>query len=162
MTMRAAVRGLRQLVDALLVLSLAIISAVLVLQVFMRYVLNAALPWPEELAQFLLVALSMFGSYRAIELDQHIRLEAGPAIARGLPLRLARSTAVLVTMAFVLYLAWGGVGLSKAAWNLPSTALRVPMGWVYVIIPVTCLLMAAALVVVFARQLRGGAAPPPS
>ncbi|MEX2552025.1 MAG: TRAP transporter small permease, partial [Actinomycetota bacterium] len=40
--------------------------------VFFRYVLNAALSWPEEVVGFLLVWLSFAGAYLALRRDAHI------------------------------------------------------------------------------------------
>jgi hypothetical protein len=62
------------MVDAVLVLSLGTIVVVLVLQVALRYLVSAPLPWPEELSQFLLVGVSFFGMYRAFREDAHIRI----------------------------------------------------------------------------------------
>ena len=56
--------------------------------VFFRYVLNAALPWPEEVAGYLLVWISFSGAYVALRRGRHISFGAlvdsmPPAVARA-------------------------------------------------------------------------------
>ena len=72
-------RTLDRIVDAVLILSLATIVAALTTQVALRYLFHAPLPWPEELSQFLLVAISFFGMYRAVRQGDHIRIKCVPS-----------------------------------------------------------------------------------
>lgn len=150
-----ALRAFRWLIDAILVTVLAIISVVLICQVVMRYVFHAALPWPEELAQFLLVFLTLLGGYRALEMDMHIRLQVldnfrWPGLVK--PLRLAGYAA---SAAFMLYVAYGGWSLMMRSLHMPSTALRLPMGVVYAALPITFGMMTILLVVIIIRLVRG-------
>ncbi|MDF1585992.1 TRAP transporter small permease [Marinimicrococcus flavescens] len=146
-------RAVRRAVDAALILGLGVIVVVLIAQVIMRYVFHAALPWPEELAQFLLVAISLLGGFRAFELDRHIRLDL-PLNRSPHPLAAAvRLAALLLTAGFVAYAGWGGLRLAAATWNQPSTALRLPMGMVYLIVPLSCLAMLASLAWGLAQEI---------
>lgn len=150
-----ALHAFRRLIDALLVTVLAVITIVLICQVVMRYVFHAALPWPEELAQFLLVFLTLLGGYRALEMDMHIRLQVldnfrWPRLV--MPLRLAGYAA---SAAFMLYVAYGGWSLTMRSLHMPSTALRLPMGVVYATLPITFGMMTILLVVIILRLVRG-------
>lgn len=146
-------RLLRRVVDAFLVAGLAVIAAVLVSQVVMRYVFHAALPWPEELAQFLLVAVSLLGAFRAFELDAHIRLDLPFNRSPGAIASIARLLGMAMMAGFAAYAGWGGAKLAMAAWNQPSTALRLPMGMIYLVVPLSCLAMLACLLRGLAGEL---------
>lgn len=150
-----ALRACRWLIDAVLVVALALISAVLITQVFMRYVLHAALPWPEELSQFLLVLLTMLGACRALEKDMHLRLQVldncrWPWLVA--PLRIA---GYACACAFMAYVAYGGWTLAARSMTVPSTALRLPMGVVYATLPIAFGIMTVILLIVIVRLARG-------
>lgn len=133
-----------KLIDGIIVLCLAVIVFAMILQVLARYVFHAALPWPEELAQLLLVVLSFLGMYRAIEEDQHIRLDVFPPEMQSRLLRLLKAAGLLAACFFVGYIGYGGYDLAIASWAQPSIAMRAPMGLFYMVIPISCALSVLA------------------
>ncbi|MFA7579507.1 TRAP transporter small permease [Castellaniella sp.] len=142
----AVINAFRKVVDALLALALAVIVTAMLYQVGARYLYHAALPWPEELSQLLLVILSFFGMYRAIDEDLHIRLNLIPAHLSGVAVRALKTVAILASTAFLAYISFGGYELALRSWNQPSMAMRLPMGWFYLAIPVACGLSVLALI----------------
>lgn len=147
------IRIFDRIVDAVLVVALATISVALVAQVVLRYFFNAALPWPEELSQFLLVLISLLGMYRAIGKDQHIRIDWLPKTRHPLLMTLRIAGLVFVCI-FLGYVGYGGWQLAMTAWEQPSTALRVPMAIPYLIVPVACGLSLIAVAAVVRAMLR--------
>lgn len=139
--MTNAIRLVRRTVDGLLIAALATIAVVLVVQVVLRYGFRSALPWPEELSQFLLVGLTFLGCWRALEHGRHIGLSLRPAKSPGWFATSARRVCFLVAAAFVAYVGVGGYDLVVSAWTRPSTAMRIPMGYIYLVIPISCALM---------------------
>ncbi len=138
-------RRVDAVIDGALILSLAVILGALVLQVVMRYLVGRALVWPEELSQYLLVGLSFLGAYRAFDHRQHIALDLWPkGVLPGLE-RALRALGLLAVALVFGYVGWGGLGLALSAWDQPSTALRLPMGLVYAVIPIACTLICLAL-----------------
>lgn len=140
------VKIIHRLVDTILVVSLAIIVVALILQVIARYGFHSALPWPEELAQFLLVTISFLGTYRAVSPNLHIALSVLPEKRFPVPIRLAKIVGLIMAVLFMAYIGYGGWQLSKGAWTHPSTALRVPMAIPYLVIVVSCGLTALAII----------------
>jgi TRAP-type C4-dicarboxylate transport system permease small subunit len=138
--------------DVILVLGMALIAAVLALQVFFRYVFHAALPWPEELAQILLVVVSFLGMYRAFGKDQHIRIDWLPK--RSAPVRLLRAVSLLLVAGFLAYIGLGGWWLAMGAWGQPTTALRLPAAIPYLIMPLACLLSLFAVAAAIRTALK--------
>jgi C4-dicarboxylate transporter DctQ subunit len=68
---------LLDLVMAAVAVSLVAATAIITcLAVFFRYVLNAALPWPEEVAGYLLVWISFAGAYVGLRRGSHISFGA--------------------------------------------------------------------------------------
>lgn len=60
---------------ALMVLGLFVAVAILFLQVILRYVFSASLPWIEEAARYLFIYFTWIGTSIAASSDQHIRFE---------------------------------------------------------------------------------------
>lgn len=147
-------RSFNRFVDVVLVASLAVITGVLVMQVGLRYLFNSALPWPEELSQFLLVLISFLGMYRAIGKDQHIRIDWLPKSGRQSAIRALRILGLLSVGVFLAYVGYGGWLLALSAWDQPSTALRLPMFVPYLIVPVTCALSLLAIGAVVRKLIR--------
>ena len=142
-----------------LVLGMLAILGALLFQVVMRYGLRSALPWPEEFSQFTLVGISLLGACIATARGGHVCVDLWPD-ASLVALRTALfRIAVLLTAGFFLYIAWGGVGLVASSVGEPSTALRIPMHLVYLMLPLGLATMVIALVfVAFKRQSRPGQA----
>jgi TRAP-type C4-dicarboxylate transport system permease small subunit len=141
---KSLVSWVNGIVDVLLVAALVVIATVLVVQVFLRYLLHAALPWPEELSQFLLIFISFLGMFRAFGKDQHIRMSWLPEEHRAV--RLLKAAGLLMVAGFLLYVGFGGWKLAMGAWHQPSTALRLPMAIPYLIVPLACVLSVLAVI----------------
>ena len=115
---------------ALAIATLALMVLVTLLQVFMRYALNAALPWPDEAARFLMLWMTGLiapmayrrGGFVAIDMLERALPRAGAAVL-SLTL-LAISLAVLATA--VVY-GWRHV---NSGWLFASSSLRLPLDWV--------------------------------
>jgi TRAP-type C4-dicarboxylate transport system permease small subunit len=150
---------LNRAIDATLAAGILIIAGILFLQVVLRYGFRAALPWPEELAGFLLVYISLLGAYRALGSDGHMAFEVIPRDTTRPLLVLLRILGQLLVVIFLLVLVYGGVQLAFLAGAQPSTALRLPMSIPYMMTPVAATLMAVAsilrLVELGARLLPG-------
>lgn len=135
---------LNRAIDATLAAGILIIAGILFLQVVLRYGFRAALPWPEELAGFLLVYISLLGAYRVLGSDGHMAFELIPRDTTQPLLVLLRILGQLLVVMFLLVLVYGGVQLAFLAGAQPSTALRLPMSVPYMITPVAATLMAVA------------------
>lgn len=132
----AMLRGLAAINDITLALGrqIAIVLMggmvlVILLQVFFRYVLNAALPWPDEAARFMmlwltgLVAPSAFrwGGFVAIEMLPNMMPERVSAV---LSLVLLFLSALVLVVA--VQLGWNHV---NSGWLFNSSSLKIPLDW---------------------------------
>jgi TRAP-type C4-dicarboxylate transport system permease small subunit len=115
--------------------------ATLFLQVFTRYVLNDPLSWTEEVARYLYVYIVFLGASAAISDRTHVGIDY---FAKALPVRAqwAVSVAVnLLILAALGLLTYWGWRAAMRQWNLPLVVLDIPYTWVYVVIPITAVLM---------------------
>lgn len=117
-------------------------AVIVLLGVWYRYVIQRALPWYDEFAEFLLVWLTFYGSVLASHAYAHIGFET---LAEYLPPALRRIQAVvaevvvLVVQGALFYYGWA---LMRAASF--DTAVSIPsvrLSWIYSAIPISAALM---------------------
>ena len=119
----------------LLMLALAVI---VLLGVWYRYVVERALPWYDEFAEFLLVWLTFYGSVLTAHRGGHISFETlldylPRGVRRGL-LVLADLIVLLIQAALVVY----GWKLAQAASFDTAISIRaVRLSWIYSAIPIS-------------------------
>ncbi len=124
-----------------IIIFLCMMTTVIVAQVFCRYLLGFSLSWSEEFARFLLVWLSFIGSGLALKKGELI----GVTFAiKALPEKIGKIALVLGQILINLFLVLAivqGITLVRMSMDIPSSAMRIPMAWSYLSIPVGCLLM---------------------
>jgi TRAP-type C4-dicarboxylate transport system permease small subunit len=155
------IRRLTWTIERLLIgLSMGI-ALVVFLQVVFRYVLRQPLFWSEELPRYLLIWMSFLAAAVAQKQDAHINITLclAPLSSR------ARQILQLVTNGIILgflgILAYSGGLVTTITAQHRSTALQLPMGFVYAALPVGACLMMLYLILQIAdgvRRLRGPAA----
>ncbi|MBN1421449.1 MAG: TRAP transporter small permease [Planctomycetes bacterium] len=114
-------------------------------QVFTRYVLRNPSSYTEELARYLLIWIGLLGAAYATGRGMHLAIDLVPSHLRGAARRRLEMAIGLLVLAFAL----GGMvyGGSRLVWitlylHQTSAALRIPLGCVYLAIPLAGLLMA--------------------
>jgi TRAP-type C4-dicarboxylate transport system permease small subunit len=112
------------------------------LQILFRYVFNVPLGWSEEAARFAFVWVAFFGASALLRARQHINVsvftDRFPVWLRDACI-LAANLCGLVCVFFFLV---GGIELTRNEWRQLAPALEIPMGWVYLAIPLAAGLMA--------------------
>lgn len=126
-----------------LVLSLL---ALISLQVFTRYVLQAALPWTEEGARMLLVWAVMLGAAVAMERKQHYAITVLSSSFRG----GTRTAVLLITnvLGLVFLIALVRYGSDYAAANVKTVyvSTQVSRSWIYLAMPFGAVIMGISLI----------------
>lgn len=150
---------------AIAIIAIALMVVVILIQVFFRYVLNNALPWPDEAARFLMLWMTglMAGSaYRrggfvAIDMLEQV-LPRRTAAVLSLVL-LALSLAVLLVG---VRLGWNHV---NSGWLFASSSLKLPLAlvgmttvkiklaWMYMSLFVGLILLALVNIELILRSL---------
>ncbi|QIE55247.1 TRAP transporter large permease subunit [Pikeienuella piscinae] len=163
---RPARGGAFAICDALLeAISVALLlgaAAVAILQVFCRYVLNASLPWPEELAQWFFGWAVFLGMALLTGRNSHIAIGfLGPRLppaARAAQRFLIRAVVTAASLALILH----GIDFMGRAMQV-SPALEWPISYLVLAVPVGAalnilfLFRAGPPVATLAAALAGGA-----
>ena len=121
---------------------LAVTVALVILQVFFRYVLNSSLSWSEEAARYLFIWSAVLGFSSSVHAR---RLFSFDMVARRLDARGRAACAVLFVIAaagFLWALVVSGGALVAGTVTQSSPAMNLPMAVPYAALPVGGLLIA--------------------
>lgn len=113
-------------------------------QVFTRFILEAPSSFTEELARYLLIWVGLLGAAYGVGKKMHLAIDLLTARLAGLPqivLELFIAVCIFAFAAFVMVV--GGINLVDVTLSLEqiSAALRIKVGYVYVVLPLSGILM---------------------
>jgi TRAP-type C4-dicarboxylate transport system permease small subunit len=143
-----SVGGIRRVVDraleSLLVAFMSLMVINVLWQVATRFVLRNPSPFTEEIARYLLVWVGILGGAYAVGKRIHLAIDLLPTKLEGrrkVMLELFIEACIFVFAALVLVI--GGSGLVWLTLDLgqSSAALQVPLGFVYLVLPLSGILM---------------------
>jgi TRAP-type C4-dicarboxylate transport system permease small subunit len=140
---------IRQIIDKTLEWVLVFLMSILVLdvlwQVISRYVMNSPSSFTDELAGFLLIWVGLLGATYVAGKREHLAIDLllqRSSKKRKLILEVIISTVIILFAATVLIT--GGIWLvyTRFYLSVKSAALGVPLGMVYLVLPVSGILIA--------------------
>ena len=119
--------------ESLIVLLMAAMTVLIIVQIFMRYVVQESLTWSEELARYIFVWATYLGVAYGVKKNAHICVEA---VTAYLPARIKEITYIVAQVIFLLFAALvvkEGFVLSMKIFRFgqSSAALGMPMGVIY-------------------------------
>lgn len=149
-------KKLIQVTDHLLQASLVVLMAGLVInvawQVASRYLLGDPSSFTEEIARFLLLWIGLLGGCHAYRTRSHLGLDLLTGSMNQAARHFTLFLVLVVTVLFaLLVLVYGGGRLVALTLELKQTsaALAIPMGYVYLVLPVSGLLITLYSVVLW-------------
>ena len=142
----------RAALRALSVVLLASYFALVLLQIFFRFVLNESLFWAEELVRGLMVWGVLIGSALVAASRDHIRVEVLELMLPPAGRKMVVGIAKTLCVAFSLILLWAGIQLMERTWFQQSPLLEVPKWTVYMAIAVGAGLEALLVILTWNRE----------
>jgi TRAP-type C4-dicarboxylate transport system permease small subunit len=153
--LEALSRACNGIAKLLLVAMSAVMTVVILLQVFLRYVMKASLPWSEELARYLMVWIGLMGASLALHEGRHVGVTLVVDRTRG-PLRKILTGIALIAVLWFLWLMLSeGTRLVHNIWQQRSPAMNLPMVIPYAAVPLGAIFMMVQAVLAFVRLLLG-------
>ena len=130
-----------RIVQVTLVGMVGVMTVIIIIQVFMRYLFLYSLSWSEEVARYLMIWVSFLGASLALKYGLHIGIEfminRVPEKIRGW-INLIAQIGILI---FLVYFTIGGFRVSWAVRDQDSPALLFSMAYAYLAAPVGGLFM---------------------
>ena len=134
-------------------IAICLMVLVILLQVFFRYILNAALPWPDEVARFLMLWMTGLIAPSAYRWGGFVSIGM---LSNALPKMVGKFlTLVLLSISLFILLIGFKLGLQhvKVGWIFQSSSIKIPfnliggkpeaikLAWMYMSLPVGILLL---------------------
>ena len=151
----------RNIVNSVLATTMVILMGALVLdvlwQVFTRFVLRDPSSWTEELARYLMIWVGLIGAAYAAGRHKHLAVDILAGKLTESRARLLRLIIGVCTLIFALAALFGG-GI-RLVWVMlklgqTSASLQWPLGYVYLALPVSGLLIAFYAILDMIDELR--------
>ena len=121
---------------------MCVLSVVLFIQVFYRYVLQNSLSWSEELARYCFVWLILLSATYVFGQRDHICISFLKDKLEGSARRTMDIVIELVVILFsVLVLVYGGIVITTMNMLQYDSILKIPTGTIYSIIPISGVLI---------------------
>lgn len=146
-------------------IALFLMVVVILIQVFFRYILNNALPWPDELARFLMLWMTGFIAPSAYRWGGFVSIEMLPKL---LP-KLIENILLLILLSLSLFILIIGFQLGlqhiKIGWIFESSSIKIPfhliggeqkalkLAWMYMSLPVGIFLLILVNIELILRKL---------
>lgn len=128
--------------------------------VFFRYFLHIGLGWTEELSRYLQIWMTFFGATIAVKRWSHFQLtiinQWIPASAHA----FTRVFSILVVMTLAGILIKYGIDITRVSWNQTSPIMSWNFGYLYIVVPVSGVLMEMFAAQHLIAALRDGTSPP--
>ncbi|MBA3042787.1 MAG: TRAP transporter small permease [Alphaproteobacteria bacterium] len=128
--------------EAVVVALMAMMSALIGLQIFMRYVMGASLSWSEELSRYFFIWATYIGIAYAVRKDAHIRVTMATDLLSPKGQAVIRILTHIIFGAFALFVMYQGWFMVEKTFRFgqKSASLGMPMGIIY-LAPFTGLLL---------------------
>jgi len=147
---RRVLRGLEHALFALLAAMVVIVFT----NVVARFGFGSSLTWAYEVARFLFIWLTFIGATVGLARGVHIGIDI---VVQMVPSSVKRWMGVVSDALVLVFLAcWGVFGWQLVTLNLDylAPATGVPRGFVYVVAPLSALVMAIVVLLSLTRGLR--------
>ncbi len=140
-------------IEWIMVLALGAMVIAMFAQVVLRYVFGTGFPWTEELARFLLIYMIFLGTVVLVHEDSQISITVLDEVLSGTSLKVLKIFQNLVGLAYSILVTKIGFGTLNIVSKQKSPNMRIDMDKIYMIIPISCILMAVHLVFKLIRMI---------
>lgn len=140
--------------NAALGLGMALSTALILVQVVLRYGFNTGIPWAEELAVYAMIWTAFIAASAAMRTNGHLTVDLVLLLVGTRALAWIRRAGLVILVAFGLALATFGFQLVRQAMDFGqlSAGLQAPMWLVYLILPISgALVTLRAVMLLLAR-----------
>jgi len=132
---------------------LGAMAAIVFVNVALRFTTDRSLLWVEETSRYLMIWLTFLGSGLVLRYGGHVGIDT---LQEALPRHAAAIRAVIffVLLGFFVLMVWVGLRYAAFAWDQTTPVLQIPIGAVYLAMPVGFALMIAHLLLMAEAYIR--------
>jgi C4-dicarboxylate transporter DctQ subunit len=146
--------------EMLIATGLLLAATILFINVILRYFFHSGFVWAEELTLYMIIWITFIGASVGVRRRAHLGVTALVDALPALPQRIVAMSAYLFSVAFTGFLfIYGSLQtLAVRATHQLSSAMEIPVYWIYMAIAVGGFLMTVRFIQVMVSDLRAGTA----
>lgn len=132
---------LKNFTDYGLTIMLALLSIVVALQVFSRYIFSIALPWSTDVIRFFFVYIIFLGAIVGVRENNHINIDF---LFKKLPLKMKNVVSLFMSVVILIFLLLffkSGIDFVVNSRTQVTPYLRISVSYYYLIIPFSAMMM---------------------
>ena len=145
---------LKKINDNCLMIISALLSIIVALQVFSRYVFSIPLPWSTDVIRLLFVYMVFLGAVAGSREDSHIKIDF---LFEKFPLKIKNIISILMSLIVIIFLIIffkSGVDFFYNSRTQLTPYLRISVSFYYIIIPISAFLMIYYSICNILKQLK--------
>lgn len=153
--MNRLIQGLERVERWVLIVLFSTMLIMLTIQIILRYFFNTPLVWSEEFSRYIYVWLVFLGMGYCVTQDKHVAVTL--AVDRMPPAvqKILKVAGNLLVIAAMLYLLPHSFRYALSQHKLLSGCMEMPMSFLFLVMPVCCLLTSIHMALSTACMLRG-------
>jgi TRAP-type C4-dicarboxylate transport system permease small subunit len=134
---------------------LAAMAAMVFANVALRFLSDHSILWVEEVSRYLMIWLTFLGAGLVLRYGGHVGIDA---LQDALPRQAAwiRLAIFVLLLVFFATMFWLGARYAMATWGQTTPVMQIPIGAVYLAMPIGFALMIVHLLLMAAPYLRHG------
>lgn len=132
---------LNKIIEYSLIISLALLSIIVSLQVFSRYLFSIPLPWSTDINRFLFIYLVFLGATIGIRDHSHLNIDV---LVKKFPKRLKKFLNILINLIILIFLiiiVIAGLIFVLSSVTQVTPYLRISISYYYLAIPLSATAM---------------------
>ena len=134
---------LTKILEVICVIMFAFITIVGTYQIVTRYVFNAPSTVSEELLTYSFTWLALLAAALVFAKREHMRMGFLADKLSGKNLTILNVVIEIITIAFALIvMVYGGISITSLSMTQKTASLGIPMGYIYIVIPITGIVIA--------------------
>ena len=148
---------LTRFLELLLTIIFLLLLLDVLLQVFSRHILNISFSFTEELARFLLIWLTILGSSYLNAKKEHLSMDYFyTKFSKNNMIKISMLIELFIFLFAFIVMVIGGVNLVYTTLHLEqlSGTLRIPLGYVYIVLPSSGLLIMCFSIYHFSKFIK--------
>jgi TRAP-type C4-dicarboxylate transport system permease small subunit len=137
----------------LIIVLLAAMATIVFVNVSLRFLTDSSILWVEEVSRYMMIWLTFLGAGLVLRYGGHIGIDtlqdrfpnAAPAL---------RTVIFALLLGFFGFMVWVGIGYASRTWTQTTPVTEIPVGFVYLAIPIGFALLIVHLLLMAKGYMR--------
>ncbi len=133
---------------------MVLMFSLVIVNVITRYIFGFSINWVEEISKFLMIWITFIGAGLAMRGSKHVAIEILQDYIPQKMVPIIRIINAILIIIFMGILAYLGYQYALGSMNKLTSVLRWPIGYVYLVIPISAVLFIFHMLLDFRRYVK--------